>query len=377
MKCISGCALIALFTVMAAVGVAAIPAWAADGPAALDPQKGNYTIDELRQAFDGGQYPAVMQQLAKIQSSKSLQERYSAFDVALLRGDTLLQLRNVGSSLEAYTAAVKTAPNADASATPSAMLLLIKQSPGLMYAPKPLPGTSASGGAAPVKPAPISVVDLAQRKAALTALYQDQMAQFQETLKQVKKDGTLPQIATATQKVNDLHALELAATGAGTETQQIRQDLATRASEAMTGGLNMALRQIGSIRSSASTKVPMYNVSGGGTTSVMQARGLTAGDAAALRGIVADCAKAEPMAQEIAAKLQAEQKLFESTLALAQQVKSTANEALTTDYSAISTPTETNLLAPSMSVHTVAGPTSNLPFICPEQRLQGIPSAKK
>ena len=119
------------------------------------------------------------------------------------------------------------------SAVAEGMALLIQKSPGLTYKPK-------NGGE------PIDIVDPESRKVALAALYADLLAANQAGIDKAMKDTSLKPMHDLLPMVTDLYALEVAATGHATKTEDMAKAMGQHARDlinAELGRLSAASRR--------------------------------------------------------------------------------------------------------------------------------------
>lgn len=188
-------------------------------------------------------------------------------EIRLLRGDCLLHLEDRTTALDAFTAAEKS-PDPTQMAEARAAVVLIRNSTGLLFTPKP-----------PAEGPAISIVDHAGRKAAMLALNTQLLADSRPLIDKALTAPNLVPIIDATPTLIDIHSLEMAATGSSAEIRPTMIKIAEHARELMSNELGMIDGRITRIESKANqlSDVPVY----GGWWAGRQ--GLTSDDREALR----------------------------------------------------------------------------------------------
>lgn len=164
------------------------------------------SIAEAQADFQQGKYPGCLQKVAAILvGSEARQGSPGRYDLFLLRGECLLQMKRADLAADAFDAAarsVKGENDLKRVAPARAMAILIKSSANLAYRPK---GASAADA--------IDIVNPELRKKALEALLQDRLKDMQPQVDEALKATTLPPMAKTVPALLDAFMIELAATG--------------------------------------------------------------------------------------------------------------------------------------------------------------------
>src|SRR4051812_32927332 len=160
------------------------------------------TSSELHKLFDDGQYQALLTKLAKVQPlNGKAAEPYDKLDLAMLKTNTLIAMKNHASATRSAAEAAKLAtddPSAKQANEALALQALLKASPKLTYAAK---GANGQPGT------PISI-EVATRDGAYRALLADLQSEANADVRAAKDGKALPPIAVAMAKLNETSPLE-------------------------------------------------------------------------------------------------------------------------------------------------------------------------
>jgi hypothetical protein len=233
---------------------------------------------------------------------------YDKYDMWMLKGESHLRLRQLKPAAEAFAAAARATDDDARAATARAterLLAAAKMFRITRRGANPAAGAAKGAKAAKdpddpqdAKPRSADLLDPAQREAALTILYEDELAAHQPKLKAALRARKLPPIAEALKLADGLHDLELAATGGDGELSEIRRDLAERAVTLMSKALDRIEKDVTDIREDAQQLVErrgrrQTTFSGGfGNTEeviMTERRGLLEGDPERLREAIQTC----------------------------------------------------------------------------------------
>ena len=250
------------------------------------------TQDQIKTMVDGGQYTDALKAIAQAVPATAQGSRY---DLYMLRGEALLHIKQGLSAVAAFDLAqgetTKPLPWAVAGATS----YLIKQSTNMTFTPKT--GDSKT---------PYDIVDAAQRKMALTALFEQELVKVSAGYQAVKNGQSLPPIIEFAKTLGIAHMLELAATGDDAKTVAMVKDLATHSETLMTAACTDMTRQTDTINTRANQFIPITstvpdpnNAKRTIQKTQYRKRGLTQGDAATLNNIVGTCDKFAPAAKDL------------------------------------------------------------------------------
>jgi hypothetical protein len=199
-----------------------------------------------------------------------------------------------------------------------ALVVLIKRSKNLQYTPKVAVGDRKVL-------APIDITDQKKRKDALEALYAEDRAAAKPLVMQADKAKTLVPIGKAMKAVVPLKDLEVAATGADSETGETIKDLVDRAHKLMAKGLDDMSRRAGKLEERANQMTQKSRrMADGSTEYVTERQGLRREEANELKQTVQDCKKIVEACKELTANFTDETEPFDD---LIDQAKDTGEHA--------------------------------------------------
>lgn len=273
-------------TVAAVLGLLTVCNWSvhADGPEAPP------TEAQLQQMFKDGDYQGVALKATRVLQIKGEAAKgYNRTKILMLKAEAQLRLKQVSQALEAFTAAAKEATDPKDAATATATELLVRKSPGLKYTIRP------KGGG---KPETLDILDEAQRKQAMAALYTDEAALAAPKIKAAENAKAMPAIVEALKTVSHLGALEQVTTGSDEKTAASAKELGTHAQSLMTDAVRSIASDVQKLNLSANSATRQSDGSGG---YIMVKRGLSPQDIRALRADVDTGTKIADAAKELAA----------------------------------------------------------------------------
>ncbi len=174
------------------------------------------TLSDVQQKYSEGDYPGAIAGASRLLAvTGGAAASVDKAQVYAIKANAELHLKQFSPAGDAFSRAAKAATDPQVQATDVAMALLIKKSHNGAYAPK----QAGSDGA---KPSPVDVVSDADRKTALTALFEDEFAAATPKLtaaKAVKSAGSMSVLQSAIDSLLLLHQLEEAATGSDEKTR--------------------------------------------------------------------------------------------------------------------------------------------------------------
>ncbi len=227
---------------VAAVVFSTLPALAAE----LAPLP---TTEELKAAYDAGQYQPLLTKLTRVLNLKGdAAKPYDRVDLELLRANTALQLKQqslAGASLEEAVKAITPQTPPKLANEVIAMRALVKRSSALAFTPK----TDAGKGK------PISLTDPAQRKPAMEALLADCKAEVAAKTKAAASSKSLLPIIAGINGIDELRAIEMTAAETDTASQDIAGELASQAASLMDEAMKKFTPRINRIRDDANVLV--------------------------------------------------------------------------------------------------------------------------
>lgn len=213
--------------------------------------------DDLHKQFEAKQYQSLLMNLARVLQLKgAAAQPYDRVDLLMLRGEALTQLKQQAAAVEAFDAAAKEATSAQTKVarTPEqvalarAMSMLVHQSHNFAYTPRAVaPGQ---------RPDPISLLDLSQRPAAFKALLSDALAEMGPKVKVAAQSATLAPILTVVRNLGDLRALELTATKATKQSDELLTQMADKAYGLMDAEMNRIDPLVQGIDKNAHSRIP-------------------------------------------------------------------------------------------------------------------------
>lgn len=213
------------------------------------------STEEVHRLIDEKNYSQALQKITAGLALKGQAAKYvNRYELLMLKGECHLRARAFSAALEAFTAAAKdpaAAPNDRAIA--AAHALLIRQSKGPAYTPKPL--ADKTGGA---RPAPIDILDPESRKRAFAAMLAEELAANEEKLAAARAAKALGPVAVLFKPLATMEGLELAATGDAVRVRAIEGDLADRAKRNIADALRTLSKRVGEIDKDANTFVELY-----------------------------------------------------------------------------------------------------------------------
>ena len=182
------------------------------------------TLADAQAEFAAGQYRPCLQKIASAMAGQAGRigspERY---DLLMLRGDCLLQLKRGDMAAEAYDAAsrsVKDQRDLKRVGPARAMAILIRASSNLTYKPKG--GTAADS---------IDIVNPESRKKALEVMLKERLDAIQPQVEGALKATTIPPMTKVVPPLLEAFMIETAAKGEAKETLAIGEPVGQHARE--------------------------------------------------------------------------------------------------------------------------------------------------
>lgn len=300
-------------------------------PAADDDGDARPSVEEIRALFDEGKYPETLRLLGRVLPLKGRSANgYDRYELLTLKGETHLRMGSNSQAVAAFADAVEEAEEQGdraKAAVAQATLALLKRAKGTDYIPR-------SGKA---KGKPLDILDPAQRKPALEALYADERAAADGKIGAGLKARTLPPIATALEAAKALGMYELAATGENADTDATLAKLADRGKELMTKELERIedrVDRIGAEANKTKRVIRYIPLPGGGHTTqqVTYRQGLSPQQLRELRDIVKLLPAFATNAKGLAAASGGDDAEADEVVSRADDVLEKAKEVLNEDY---------------------------------------------
>jgi hypothetical protein len=202
------------------------------------------TLDEMKQMLKDDKAKELTPMLARAISLKGPDaDQYPKRDLYELKGEVSLKTKARQAAIDSYVAAAKSTDKPDEAAADTGMALLVKASGGnLKYTPKPPRDKDKTSSSE--KPEPIDIVDPDSRKKALAALARDMLAVDEPKVTAAVKGTDLAQMVTVGKSLVDLRAVEIAGTGAPTDSKQLMGDLGNRATKLLGDSLDNTAKNL-------------------------------------------------------------------------------------------------------------------------------------
>jgi hypothetical protein len=264
---------------------------------AQQPQ-GEASLDAARADAARGDHRAALQKIARLLSTSAAPPAAERYALLMLRGESLLQLKDRAGAISAYKAAAKSAADLPQFAAARANALIIEVSANGMYAPA---GESA-----------IDVLDPTSRKRAMARLQAELLAKNKREIENAMRAETLPPLERVFVPVAHAFLLEAAATGEGKETLPTMRELGSRAYRLMHDEVKRYARHFDQLNQLAASATDYAG--GWGVTS----RGLLPDERNQLRDDIDYLSKVQARAREyrdVSAKLGGDEQKWDALLA--------------------------------------------------------------
>lgn len=304
-----------LSVLLFSVGLVVSPALVA---CAADPA----SEEDAKAAFEKGDYKATLNILQRILAIKGKgAQGVDRYPLLMMRAESHLQLRSTSLALDSLEEAAKVAKEASdekAAAEARALSILIKRSRNLQFTPKVAAGDKKAVG-------PIDLCDIKKRKDAFEALYAEERAAAKPLVVQAEKAKTLIPVAKAMKVVVPLKDLELASSGADSETSGTIKDLVERAHKLMARRLDEMTRRASKLEDKANqTTQRQKQRLDGSVEYVTERRGLMRDEAKELKGVMEECKLIVQSCKELTESFTDETEPFDD---LVDQAKDTGEQA--------------------------------------------------
>lgn len=292
------------------------------------------TQAEIQQLFNEQKYPDVLQRLGRVLILKGdAAKPYNRHALLRLKGETHLRMKATTPATQAFDDASKAAPDPIAAAEDYAMTLLIRRSPGLQFTTKSRDPST--------RPAPMDILDPVARRAALLAMFQEELAAVEPRVKMARDSKQLAGVMTALPAVRAMRSLEMAATKTDEQTRKMVADLATHSYNMIEDALRTMQRRVEDIDKIAN-EVVEYDIFVPDPINPGQIRrerrwrkrGLDQPQKNALRDILATSGKIPQACVELTQAFGEITKDFQPMRAEAERVNRRAEGVASADYSA-------------------------------------------
>jgi hypothetical protein len=276
--------------------------------------------DELRRMFDARQYRDVVRHAVKVLQLKGESAAaYDRHDVLVLKAEAHLHLGDAEPAAKAFEEAAAAAPDEAAAAKHRATAQLARRAKQNVYKPR-TPSSAVGAGEG------LSLLDPVARKIALRALYDDERAAARKRLVAGER-ATLAELVAVLDAAAPIRTLELGATGAATESDQVLDPLSDRAHALMKDELKAMTSRVDKLDKAANKKRKMG--------SAYRKRGLAAEEIAELREIVLTCEHHRQAAQRFGDVVTSYAAKFTAIRSDAGELHERAQKVLSADYTGI------------------------------------------
>jgi hypothetical protein len=252
-------------------------------------QAGVITIDAIQQDFDSQKYADVIRKSTMALNYKGPSApQLDRGTLLALKAEAYLRLRQFLPAADTFTLAAKEATDEKDIALDKSTALLIRRSPAGQYTPKSGSTTQPAVAGRVSKAPPIGIVDPETRKAAMAALFEDELKVATPKIQAVTKQPSLPPLMNSINDVHQLRLLELAASGQDSRTSQLFAALDNRAGQLMGDAVKTMAQQVEKISKSASDGPPSHLEESpyGGRRTVTNRNGLSSSDKDTLNEVI-------------------------------------------------------------------------------------------
>ena len=222
---------------------ATLPAGATDPAAAVVPAAPPI-VTEIESDLQQKQYgPAIRAANKALGLRGTAADGVSRFQVLMLRGDGQFASRAIPAARASYHDALLATHDPHEQAVARWTIELIRRAHGTTYVPHATAGTAA--------PAPIDLRDPDGRRAAFSALLDDELSMIGPQVKQAAAASNLPTILPVVQQVQSLMELDLIANGSDTRTSTTAGSLLDHARTLMATALKGMWTRVNDIHTAA------------------------------------------------------------------------------------------------------------------------------
>jgi hypothetical protein len=265
------------------------PKAAAVPPAAAGAAEAMPSTKDVRAALDKGDAVEALRLVSRLLPLRgAAAKNIDRYELLTLKAEAHLRLKAGDAAAQAFRLAAEQADDRERAAVARATEQLIRRSHGLVYTPR----IAVKGQAA--NRDPIDVIDPEKRKAALRAMFADEMAELAPKLHAAKAAKTLPPALKAMQAARDLSTLELAANGSADQVNGVVEELKQSCKDLLTRAMERTTKRVDQITQMANdpeiVRQVFPNPLGGFEVDVAERRrGLKRQDIAQLKGLADTC----------------------------------------------------------------------------------------
>jgi hypothetical protein len=289
------------------------------------------TSDQIRQLFDDGNYSETLKQINRVLMLRGKQaDAYDRYDLLMLRGETSIRMKAIAPALTSFADAAREASDdPHKAAVARATEMLLRKSKNFIYTPRPdRKGKTAD---------PIDLLEEKKRKAAIVALFNDEMSLAAPKIEAARDAKNLPPIADAIKSMRGLDALEMAAFGNTDKTKQALDDLGRQGRELMSSRIEKLGKQVDDITAEANELIHVvqhFQDTSGNVSDIDMShkRGLRPEATRMLKDVIAFCQQVPPNAEGLAEAIGGKKKDAADLVDQADGLRRKAEKTLRADY---------------------------------------------
>ena len=202
------------------------------------------SAQDVHKLLDDGKPADALKQVNRLLSLRGkAAQPYDRYELLTLKAESHLRLRAADAAAATFRQASEATDDREQQAVARATEQLIRRSRSLVYTPKKL----AKGA----KADPIDVLPAEKRKAALQAMFADDMADLAPKVQAAREAKTLPAKLKALQSARDLAYLELAANGSADQVNGVVDELKQGAKDLLARAAEKATKRVDQITAMA------------------------------------------------------------------------------------------------------------------------------
>jgi hypothetical protein len=298
----------------------------------------------VRQLLDDHQYTAAIKLASKLLLLKGkAAEGQNRYELTMLKGEGQLGAKTISLAISTFESAVKETTDPHEIAVAQWTAELVRRSSGMKYTPK----TTPAGG---IKPAPIDLLDRAQRPAAFSAMFDDEMAVLQPKIDSAKTARNLPQVYPVLDKLGKLKQLDIIANGNDDKTAKNSAALLDHARELMSSALKGMWTRVNDIEHAANqtTTIQQTVMINGNpfTQNITRKNGLSPANQQELKDDIDTCNKIQQAANDLS-QLAKNDKDWAPVMNDADRVSGKAKDVMNADYGSGASDNPENISVPT------------------------------
>src|SRR4051812_3520121 len=220
------------------------PAAAPKAALAVSDDEAPLSVADLRKLLDDGKPADVLKHVSRLLALRGkAAQAYDRSELLTLKAESHLRLRATDAAAVAFHQAAEATTDREKQAIARATEQLVRRSRNLAYTPRKV----AKGG----RPDPIDIVDAEKRRAALQAMFADDMADVAPKVAAAKAANTLPPRFKAIQSARELATSEIAATGSADQVNGIVEELKRGTKDLMDRAMEKTAKRVDQITAMA------------------------------------------------------------------------------------------------------------------------------